>query len=55
MKVGTFRDIFSDLSTAIDKPNKEENKEKTAPNKVLLAIKHTLSNKKKNKAQALAS
>lgn len=40
---------------ATNKTNEEENTEKTAPNKVLLAVKRTFSDKKKNKAQTLAS
>ena len=55
VKVGTFKDILSDSPMATNEIDVGQNVEKTALNKVLLAVKHTLNGKKKNKAQALAS
>lgn len=55
VEVGTFRNIFSDLLTATNEIEEGENIEKTALNKVPLAVKGTFSDKKKNKALALAS
>ena len=55
VKVDTFKDILSDPPIAINKTNERKHAEKTASNKVPLAIRRTLSDKKKNKAQALAS
>lgn len=50
VEVGTFRNIFSNPLITTNTTNKEENTKKTAFNKVLLAVKRTFSNKKKNKA-----
>lgn len=55
VEVDTFRDIFSYPSMATNETDERKNPEKTASNKVLLAVRRTFSNKKKNKAQALAS
>ena len=55
VEVGTFKDILSDPPMATNETDEGENAEKTAPNEVPLAVRRTLSDKKKNKAQALAS
>lgn len=55
IEVSTFRDIFSDPPMATGEPDERENAEKTAPNEAPLAVKRILSDKKKNKAQVLAS
>lgn len=49
-------DIFSaDSPITTNERDEKENAKKTSSNKVLLAIRYTFSNKKKNKTQALAS
>lgn len=55
VEVDIFRNIFSNLPIATNTSNEEKNAEKTALNKVSLAVRCTLSNKKKNKTQALVS
>ncbi len=57
VKVGTFRDILSDSPIATNKSDESvrENTEKTDLKEASLAVKHTFSDKKKNKAQAMAS
>lgn len=56
VEVGTFRNILLDLLVANNKLDDErENPEKTVSKEALLAIRHTLSKKKKNKAQTMAN
>lgn len=54
VKIDIFRNIFLDPSTGINRPDKRENAKKTSLDKVLLVIRHTFNNKKKNKTQVLA-
>ena len=47
VEVGIYRKIFSDLPMTTKKSDERENAEKTDFNKALLAVRRTLSNKKK--------
>lgn len=56
VEVGTFRNILSNppMATGEPKEPERENIGKNAPQEALLAVRRTLSDKKKNKAQAMA-